>query len=598
MLRPIDNALRERRSLNGLWQFAVDGAGTGRTQQWWSRPLAQAREIPVPASYNDIFPDGAVRDHVGDVWYQVHIQVPAHWQGRRSVLRFDAATHRATVWLGDVEIVSHEGGYMPFEADITPHVQAGGRYRLTVCVNNELHWHTIPPGRVITLPDGRRRQEVFHDFFNYAGLARSVWLYSTPSEHFDGLTVETDYSGNGSGGPGVVHYASTFDGQGEVVATLLDAEGQAVGEATGANGRIALAHAIPWQPGSAYLYALVLELKADGIVKDSYTLPVGIRTVKVAGRQLLINGSPFYFTGFGMHEDSVVRGKGHDDVVMVNDFALLEWMGANSFRTSHYPYAEEMLDHADRHGIVVIDETAAVGMNLSLSIVRAANLPKDLFSEEAISSRTQATHLQAIRELIARDRNHPCVVMWSVANEPDVRSPESRAYFEPLIAETRRLDASRPLTVANVQFCGPDNDSIADLLDVLCLNRYPGWYRESGDLVAAEAYLDNELRAWTAKYDKPLMLTEFGCDAVPGLHAAVPSMWTEEYQTEFIAMFQRVLDRQGTAIGEHVWCFADFATPQGPLRVGGNRKGVFTRDRQPKAAALRLRQRWLGLRKG
>jgi beta-glucuronidase len=220
-----------------------------------------------------------------------------------------------------------------------------------------------------------------------------------------------------------------------------------------------------------------------------------------------------------------------------------------------------------------------------------------LFAEDAISSRTQQSHLQAIRELIARDRNHPCVVMWSVANEPDVRSEASRAYFEPLIAETRRLDPSRPLTVANVQFCGPGNDRIADLLDVLCLNRYTGWYRESGDLQAAEAMLEAELRAWVAQYDKPIMITEFGCDAVNGLHSAVPSMWTEEFQGEFIAMFQRVFDRIGTLVGEHVWCFADFATPQGPLRAGGNRKGLFTRDRQPKSAAWRLRERWLRLRR-
>ena len=95
-------------------------------------------------------------------------------------------------------------------------------------------------------------------------------------------------------------------------------------------------------------------------------MPVGIRTVRVDGSRFLINDEPFYFRGFGKHEDSAVRGKGHDDVFMVHDFALMEWLGANSFRTSHYPYAEEVLEYADRHGIVVIDETAAVGLNAQL----------------------------------------------------------------------------------------------------------------------------------------------------------------------------------------------------------------------------------------
>jgi beta-glucuronidase len=589
MLRPIANIYRDRRCLNGLWRFCLDAHGVGRTHGWWTSRLRDARDIPVPCSYNDLFPDAAVRNHVGDAWYQIDMSVPAEWtQQQRTVLRFDAATHRATVWVDDTEVMSHEGGYTPFEADITAHVRPGATHRLTVCVNNELHWHTVPPGRVDTLPDGRRRQHQFHDFFNYAGLHRSVWLYSVPADHIAAIEIDTEYRS----GPGSVRYAVATQGRGDVRATLLDAEGQSVARSIGASGKLELAQATPWQPGCAYLYSLVIDLVDGDATTDSYTVPVGIRSVQVKGRQFLINGRPFYFTGFGKHEDGAVRGKAHDDALMIHDFALLDWIGANSIRTAHYPYAEEVLDYADRHGIVVIDETAAVGMNTSLGIVRAPDLPAELFSPEGISERTQQTHLQAIRELIARDRNHPSVVMWSLANEPDVRSEASRAYFQPLIAEARRLDPSRPLTVPNVHFCGPDNDCIADLLDVLCLNRYAGWYRESGDLAAAERMLETELRAWAAKYDKPLMMTEYGCDTLPGLHDVVPTMWTEEFQCEFLAMYHRVFDRLGTLTGEHVWCFADFATPQGVMRAGGNNKGVFTRERRPKAAALSLQKRW------
>ena len=107
-------------------------------------------------------------------------------------------------------------------------------------------------------------------------------------------------------------------------------------------------------------------LDDDGAVVDRYTLPVGIRTVRVEGTQFLINDEPFYFRGFGKHEDLNVHGRGHDDAAMLHDFSLLAWIGANSFRTSHYPYAEEVLEQADRQGIVVIDETAAVGLNLGV----------------------------------------------------------------------------------------------------------------------------------------------------------------------------------------------------------------------------------------
>ena len=121
MLRPQENATREAKRLDGLWDFSVDTNGVGREERWWQGPLVNAIPMPVPSSYNDVLVDPAVHDHVGDVWYQRTVFVPRGWQGGRVVLRFDAATHRADVWVGDEQVVSHEGGYTPFEADLTEH---------------------------------------------------------------------------------------------------------------------------------------------------------------------------------------------------------------------------------------------------------------------------------------------------------------------------------------------------------------------------------------------------------------------------------------------------------------------------------------------
>jgi beta-glucuronidase len=591
MLKPIENAARALKNLGGLWQFRLDAQARGRAERWWRGALAEAREIAVPASYNDLYADAAARDHVGDAWYQTEIFVPRAWAGERIVLRFDAATHHAVVWLDQTEVMRHEGGYTPFEADVTALVKPGSTHRLTVCVNNELSFQTIPPGRVTTLADGRRRQLVFHDFFNYAGLHRPVWLYTTPQAHVADVTVRTRW--NADSGAGEVGFDVATVGEGATRVRLLDANGKAVARAARPRGTLALAQATPWQPGAAYLYTLEV---THG--NDVYTVPVGIRSVEVRDAQFLINGRPFYFTGFGKHEDSAVRGKAHDDALMVHDYALLNWIGANSFRTSHYPYAEEVLDYADRHGIVVIDETAAVGFNMEIArkLSGAADLPEELYSEEAIGSRTQAAHLQAIRELVARDKNHPSVVMWSIANEPDLRPAGSGEYFAPLVAATKALDPTRPVTVVNVMMVGPEQDTVAALQDVICLNRYWGWYAEGGDLVAAEQALEADLRAWAARFPaKPIVVTEYGADTMPGQHGVVPEMWSEEYQAELLAMHGRVFDRVSAVVGEQVWNFADFATSQGIMRVGGNRKGVFTRDRQPKRAAHVLRQRWHAL---
>jgi beta-glucuronidase len=588
MLRPQDGPTRERKKLDGLWQFALDPGGTGREAGWWRGRLPEAREVAVPASYNDLFADAAARDHVGDAWYQTTVRVPRGWAGQRVVLRFDAATHCAVVWVDDVEVAAHEGGYTPFEADVTGHVRPGEEARITVVVDNRLTWQSIPPGVVVDGPSGPR-QTYFHDFFNYAGLHRSVWLYSTPTAYVDDITVVPGLDGT----TGTVGYLiGTADADGtQVSAVLLDAEGTEVARADGADSLLTVENVHPWRPGEGYLYDLRVELtRADDVV-DSYTLPVGVRTVEVRGTEFLINGEPFHFTGFGKHEDLPVKGKGHDEAWLVHDAALMNWIGANSFRTAHYPYAEEVLEYADRHGIVVIDETAAVGQNMGLAAVVFGGPERETFSAETIDERSQAAHAQAIRELVDRDKNHPSVVLWSIANEPESDTDAAVGYFEPLFALTRELDPTRPVGSVNMMFAPHGRDRLQALGDVVMVNRYYGWYAFAGDLAGAEAALEKELTAWAAD-GRPILVTEYGADAMPGVRSVAPQPWSEEYQADLLEMYHRVFDRIDAVVGEHVWNFADFATSAAIGRVDGNRKGVFTRDRRPKSAAFALRRRW------
>ena len=592
MLRPQDTATRERKSLNGLWRFVLDPEGRGRQDGWYRSRLADAREMPVPASYNDVLADAAVRDHVGDVWYQTTVRVPRGWDGQRIVLHLESATHRATVWVGDTEVVSHEGGYTPFEADVTDHVSPGEEARITVVVDNTLTFQSIPPGLVQDTPAGRR-QRYFHDFFNYAGLHRTVWLYCTPKEYLDDVTVVTGLDGS----TGSVEYDLRTAGHSPggsptgVRVVLRDADGAEVAGGDGARGTLTVPEVHRWAPGDGYLYELEVQLVDDGAVVDSYVQSVGVRTVAVDGIRFLINGEPFSFTGFGKHEDLAVLGKGHSDAYLVHDFALMEWIGANSFRTSHYPYSEDVLDYADRRGIVVIDETAAVGLNMGLGGGIFGTQGYTTFSPDTINDVTSQVHAQAIRELVARDKNHPSVVLWSIANEPESETEAAEEYFRPLFELTRSLDPTRPVGFVNVMLAPHGKCRVSQFGDVLMLNRYYGWYVHTGDLGAAEAAWTQELEGW-AREGKPIIITEYGADTYPGLHSVTPTPWTEEYQIEYLDMNHRVFDRIDAVVGEQMWNFADFATTPGIMRVGGNKKGAFTRDRQPKAAAHALRRRW------
>jgi beta-glucuronidase len=589
MLKAIDTATRDTKLLDGLWRFVPD---TLDLVEPWRRHLPGHTQCPVPASYNDIFLLPSLRNHVGKVWYQRDIRVPRGWADQRIFLRIDSATHEAEVYVDETLVTKHVGGYLPFEADLTELVTSGQLVRITISVNNILTNETIPPGQIVGEGE-QRQQKYWHDFFNYAGLARSVRLCAAPKNRIEDITVKTTKV---DGTTAHLQYeVVTTDNPESTRLELLDEQGNVVANATGVQGALTVPAVTLWQPGAAYLYTLRVQLYADSILADEYELPVGVRTVRVDGTQFLLNDKPFYFTGFGKHEDTPVKGKGHDNAWMVHDFELMKWSGANSFRTSHYPYAEEVMDYADRHGWVVIDETPAVGLNLNIGGGIFGFGKKITFGPDFANDNTQAAHKQVIRELVARDKNHPSVVMWCITNEPDSGAKGAREYFEPLVALTRDLDATRPVTYTNLAMVPPELETIGDLFDIIGLNRYYGWYEVTGDLVEAEVLLEDELRRWVKRYNKPIIMLEYGADTVTGLHSIHELPWSEEFQSSFYDMYHRVFDRLPEVIGEQVWNFADFGTGPGIFRVDGNRKGIFGRDRKPKAAAHTLRKRWTKL---
>lgn len=588
MLRPQSNQCRELVNLDGIWDFKVDFKDEGISQKWWNQKLDTKLDIAVPASYNDLFTDVAIREHVGWVWYQKEVRVPRGWSDERVHVRVDSATHEGIVYINGAEVARHVGGYMPFSADITEHVKAGESFRLTIAVNNVLTNETIPPGEVITLDTGRKQQTYLHDFFNYSGLHRSVWLFSTPKVAVNDVTVRTNYKGS----EGIISYSTEIDGSGDVSISIVDESGEVVATGSGASGEIKIPNVKLWQPGNAYLYDFIVNVAVNGKQVDQYSLKIGVRTVEVKDQKFLINGEPFYFTGFGMHEDHVVIGKGHSNQFLVNDFELLKWVGANSFRTSHYPYAEEVMDYADRHGIVIIDETAAVGLNMSMAGGVFGGTVRPTFGPDTCNDGTQAELLKSVRELIQRDKNHPSVVMWSITNEADTIPEASYDFFKPAFDLTHELDPTRPNTYINVMFATIDKCKVAPLADVICLNRYWGWYVDHYDLESAEKHLDAELSLWETQYNKPIVITEYGADTLVGGHSVHKLPWSEEYQYDFLEMHHRIFDKHPGIVGEQIWNFADFQTKPGIFRVLGNKKGVFSKDRQPKAAAHLVRSRW------
>jgi beta-glucuronidase len=572
MLYPQSNPFRQSIDLSGIWDFRFDPENIGAASGW-TNGLTDARPIAVPASWNDQFEDG--RDYLGDAWYQTRFDLPLGFDPARQQirLRFGSVNYIAEAWLNGARLGLHEGGHLPFEFDIAAQLRREGN-TLVVRVNGELAFDRVPPGNIapeLTVSKEEKFPAAAFDFFPFCGIHRPVLLYAIPRDALDDVTVTTDLADT----RGVVRVRVARSARDSVVRATLTGHGANISaETSGDEIELNVPDAALWSPESPNLYDLTIELARGGAVFDRYTLAIGIRTIQVTSDALLLNGKPVYLKGFGRHEDFAITGRGLVPAVNVKDFALLKWINANSFRTSHYPYAEQQMDLADRLGILVIDETPAVGL---------------FFAEEGLARRLELCQ-QMTRDLIARDKNHPSVIAWSVANEPNSAHPNAKPFFRDLYDLAKSLDATRPVTLVSNK--GVQEESF-DFMDLLCLNRYYGWYTQIGKIEEGATKLSQELDAMYAKWRKPLIFTEFGADTLPGQHAQPPEMFSEEYQAEMIARDIQVLRSKPFVIGEHVWNLCDFKTAQGVRRVNGmNYKGVFTRERRPKMVAHKLRELW------
>ncbi|CAG2166055.1 unnamed protein product [Oppiella nova] len=594
-LYPRESETRQVKDLDGFWSFRVipleDDQNIGFTNKWYSKPLDQRDDVipmPVPSSYNDITQSRFIRDYSGWVWYDNTFFVPIDWTHKSVTLRFGSAHYQTVVYLNGVNVLNHTGGHLPFEAYVDGHLKYGENNLVTVAISNVLSESTVPQGSVTYKNDTKLYPKGFYetttnfDFFNYAGIHRHVSLYVLPQVHITDITVTTDIKDTTTGVISYTVIRSNLSASVECIIDVLDKKGNKVADNKGFSGVITITNATFWwpytmDPNPGYQYTLKVLLTDSGKTVDVYYQKVGIRTVRVTDKEFIINGKPFYFRGFGKHEDANIRGKGLDLPIIAKDFNLIKWMGANSFRTSHYPYSEELMDMADAEGIVVIDECPAVGLH-------------------AFNDVLLGKHLALITEMIQRDKNRPSVVMWSVANEPLSDQKEAEDYFQKVSTHARGLDNTRPLTAATKKDF--NNDKMSAALDVLMINRYYGWYSDTGFPQVIEQHLTTNIIDWHNTHRKPIIVSEYGADTVPGLHQDPAYVFSEDYESELLMHYHRGFDRlrsDGLLVGEHVWNFADFMTTQKTTLGKANRKGIFTRERQPKAGARILRCRYWAL---
>lgn len=592
LLYPKITLTRQLVDLSGMWKFAFDLKSEGDKLDY-KNGIPSGIELPVPASFADFFTDKESKEYTGDFWYEYSFYADKSWKDKDIDLRFYGAAHVAVVYLNGVKIGYHHGGFLPFSLNINDIISYDKENKIVVKLNNELSHTTLPCGESHILDNGRKETKPYFDFFNYSGLIRPVKLVITPktsivdvtlNHHLDGKNTKTDY---------IVDLA----GSGEVRVDVYDELGNLVSKASGNSGVVEIKNTHLWEVRNAYLYKFVFSLCKGDEVLDQYPLEVGIRTISIKGSRILVNDKPVYLKGFGKHEDSAVSGRGYNLPFIKRDFELMKWVGANSFRTSHYPYSEEIYQMADKEGFMVIDELPAVGMLVSTrNAVDAATAAKikPFFDEEIVQTETLKNHLNTLEECVIRDKNYACVFAWSLLNEPDtVGSEKAVPYFEALFNRTHELDIQkRPRSFAHIIASYPGRCLCTHLTDFVMLNRYYGWYTFGGiELEDGLKRLDEELTKWD-EIGKPVMFTEYGTDTMQGVTRLPSVMWSENYQVEYLKGYHEVFDKHPSVMGEQIWNFADFQTTEGIIRCDGNKKGIFTRDREPKMSAFYLKDRW------
>lgn len=481
----------------------------------------------------------------GSVWYKKSFTYQRK-ANTRVFVYFGAANYFADVYLNGEKLGQHQGGFTPFNFEITNGVRDGDNF-LIVKVDNKRRRDAVPT--------------LMTDWWNYGGLTREVKLIETPATFVQDYFIQLQ---KGSRDRVVGWVKLNGRALSQQVAISIPEAGIRQSFTTDPSGTAAIdfkADLKLWSPESPKLYDVTVTVETDQ-VRDQ----IGFRSIETRGTEILLNGRPIFLRGVCIHEEAPFRGGRANS--RQDAQTLLGWakeLGANFVRLAHYPHNEHMIREADRLGIMVWSE---IPVYWTILWENAATLE---------NARNQ------LSEMIARDKNRAAVVIWSMANETPL-SDARLSFLRNLVTLARSLDPGRLISAAMERHYVDTttqmiDDPLGEYLDVLGCNEYVGWYDGLPDKA--------DRLQWRTKYEKPLIMSEFGGDALYGNHGEASARWTEEYQENLyrhqIAMLKRIPFLRGTA----PWILMDFRSPRRPLpkiQDYWNRKGLVSNKGEKKKA--------------
>ncbi len=549
-------------SLNGTWHVIIDPYETGLQYRYYENRKPQDKQdlveydfdasgtLNVPGDWNS--QRESLLFYEGSVWYERSFSYHRS-ELARSFLYFGAANYQARVYLNGKPIGEHQGGFTPFNFEITNDLRDGDNF-VVVEVNNARHSDAVPALNT--------------DWWNYGGLTRDVAIVEVPATFIQDYFVQLAKGSLSEIAGWVKLNGATRPQQ---VAIEIPEANIAQRVTTDRDGYAEFHFAAKlqlWSPENPKLYRVIISGAGDRVEEQ-----IGFRTIETRGTKILLNGKPIFLRGISMHEEAPFRGgrafSPEDDAI------LLGWareLGCNFVRLAHYPYNEAMIRLADRMGILVWEE---IPVYWDIDWKNPATLQ---IAEEQM------------RDLIVRDHNRAAAIFWSIGNETPV-APARLEFMKQLANDTRELDPTRLVTAALNRPENADantkllNDPLGEFLDVLGLNEYVGWY--DGTIPSLDAL------QWKTAYEKPLIVSEFGAETPFGAHGSADARWTEEYQTSLYQHQIAMLRRIPSLAGMSPWVLMDFRSPRRPLpgvQDFYNRKGLISDRGQRKQAFYTLQK--------
>ncbi len=543
-------------SLNGKWQYAVDQYDTCLRQQWFKEKRYDDNGYTLPLDYSfDQWPfmnlpccwntvDDKYLLYDGSMVYTRTFSYCRNAE-ETVVLKIGAANYLCRVFVNGEYMGMHRGGSTPCFLDITSALQE----------NN----------RIILVVDSTRRAEQVPtentDWFNYGGIYRDIELIYLPKVHIKDFKIALVPDGTFSKIRASVEMSESVDATAKLVIADLGVESEfAIKDGTGE----IIIEAKPelWSPETPKLYEVKLSC-----MDDSVSDRVGFREIRVENREIILNGKPIFLRGISCHEESVENGKALTDEERMENLLIAKELGCNFMRIAHYPHDERMAKLADEVGMLLWSE---------IPVYWAIRFERDKTYEDAQNQ---------LRELMKRDWNRASVIIWSVGNEN--ADTDERLKFMGNLADCAHKEGGNRLVSAACLVDGERNeiaDRLTEYLDVIGINEYCGWY--TPDFEKLPQLMAN------SKPDKPVIITEFGADALPGHHGTVTDKGTEECQAYVYERQIATLREIDYIKGMTPWILYDFRCPRRTSFIQNyyNRKGLLSPDKTYRKSAFKILQ--------